>query len=242
MAGAAIPIKEAFYPTQFALALLSYLFVWFFAYTLNDYSDYEDDKKHKRKSKRPIASGKIKPKTARKLMYSFFVISLAIASIVSLAYMVVIASTAFVVLIYNHKHLACRNRMFYAVPLLWLMEFSRVVAGAFYNGYATNDWLILVALPTFYLFTYHFYWEDGKRFEDVKKSKLIFLFLSVALLSYWFINLTLNENRVIIFAAWFAITGAGMLLTRGANFDRQLKYSYYFIYVSLLALMAILWL
>jgi len=240
--GAIIPLRFSFDPILLLLALGSYNLLWFFAYALNDYLDYNEDKIHKRKALRPLPSGRISLSEAKTLILSFVIFSAILASLVSTPFLLVVLGTIIAILLYNSPQLCCRNRIYLAAPLLWFMEFFRLLAGAMHLGYMSNDWLLLLGLPTTYLFVYHFYWEDAKRFkQNLKLSKLVFLFASSFLIASWLLNLSFSLEIVAIFAMWSVVTVIGAYFVSKMPAYKQLKYSYYFTYLSLLSVMAILW-
>lgn len=227
-------------PATLTIALLSYLFCWFFVYSLNDYSDHEEDKKHKRKAKRPLPSGKISIKEAKGIMLFFLFASIILSLTIGTLFAFTILASILVGLAYNSKIIGGRTNKYLAIALLWAMEALRILSGATATGEVIVPITILLGLPSFYIFAYHFYWEDAKRFVGIKGSKLLFLFLSLIFVFLWLSEEIYDQYTVAILMCWMvslAILGKYYV---SADFEKQLKYSYYFIYISLLFVMILL--
>lgn len=217
------------------IAFTSYISIWFFAYSLNECSDYEEDKSHPLKSKRPIASGEMTLEEGKRILPILLTISLVLALFVNLTFLVVILSALVLILLYNNQSWKLRKRMVFAVPIIWLMEITRLLAGSVQNGHMPGEWFLLLGLPTTYIFGFHFYWEDAKRFGKSIKISQVALFIAAALLmGLWYFNLTFTPQLIAISIGCAAVGAVGLFLIRKMPFDKKvIYYQYHFLYLLL---------
>lgn len=131
------------------LAFLSFCLASSSIYVVNDYFDINEDRLHPKKSKRPLASGKIAIKTALVICFLFMLLSTAISFYVS-------KNLTFVISFYIVLNI------FYSI---WLKHFSlidvniiafgfvlRILAGAVAVSVISSKWILLLTyLLAFFL-------------------------------------------------------------------------------------------
>ncbi len=125
------------------LAFFSFSFVASSIYILNDLKDVEKDKAHPTKKNRPIASGKISPKTAK----YFFILTLTLSVIFGLAshnHNVLLL----VIAIYFIQNIAytyyLKNIAIIDVIVISVGFVLRLFAGAVVTGVSLSFWIILM--------------------------------------------------------------------------------------------------
>lgn len=110
-------------------------------YILNDIKDIEEDKHHPVKSKRPIASGQIKVKTAVVILIILLVLSLIISYLINLDLFILLIGYVILNILYSFKlkHISIIDITIIAIGFL-----IRVVAGAIITDVKLTIWIILV--------------------------------------------------------------------------------------------------
>lgn len=243
MMGAIVPLSQQLRWDLLALALLSYFSVWFFAYTLNDYIDIADDKKHKRKKSRPLASGKIDKEKAKKLMIYALVFSLVLALIVSFYYFIIMLAIVTVSLFYNTGPYRGRDCYSFAFVLLWLMQYLKIGAGFLSQGNLPTavpfQVYLFLALPTFYIFTYHYYWKDAKRFKNLKLGKIVSAALAGLLFLLFLIYLPQTTMGTVLLALLLSACLVEGLSLRKASFERRFRGATYLLYLTYIILILV---
>jgi geranylgeranylglycerol-phosphate geranylgeranyltransferase len=73
-----------------------------FTFLLNDYSDMQTDSKHRRKKSSPLLKGIVEPKTVLYTAYSFAVIGILLALILSLEFAFIVVLIIILSLLYSH--------------------------------------------------------------------------------------------------------------------------------------------
>lgn len=125
---------------QVLIAFFLFCFLTSGVYLLNDILDLNTDKAHPLKSKRPIASGMLKPSTALSFSLLFIVISLAFSFYLNWIFGLVALSYLVLNLIYSRylKHIVILDVM--AISLGFVL---RAVAGAVIIDVEISSWLIV---------------------------------------------------------------------------------------------------
>ncbi len=110
-------------------------------YILNDIKDIEEDKHHPVKSKRPIASGQVKVKTAVVILIILLALSLVISYFVNLDLFTLLIGYIALNILYSFKlkHISIVDITVIAIGFL-----IRVVAGAIITDVKLTIWIILV--------------------------------------------------------------------------------------------------
>ena len=112
-------------------------------YIFNDIKDLESDRNHLTKSKRPLASGKLKVSSAYILSIGMLAISLVGALLLDRIFLVILASYVVMNLAYSFKlkHVVIVDIM--AIALSFVL---RVVAGTVLADVRASDWLIICTM------------------------------------------------------------------------------------------------
>jgi decaprenyl-phosphate phosphoribosyltransferase len=112
-------------------------------YIINDYRDIENDRKHPKKSKRPLASGKVKPSVAIVICVVLVVIGSVIAWLVNrdLWFLFILGVYFFMNLGYSFglKNIAILDMLIVAIGFV-----LRVKGGAIVANEETTAWLIIM--------------------------------------------------------------------------------------------------
>lgn len=110
-------------------------------YILNDLYDIEQDKAHPEKSKRPIASGKIKPQRAIYIMALLIIVSLLFSFLLSTHLFFIIASYIFLNFLYSKwlKHIAILDINIIAIGFV-----LRLLAGTAVTEIILSIWILLM--------------------------------------------------------------------------------------------------
>lgn len=110
-------------------------------YILNDLYDIEQDKAHPEKSKRPIASGKIKPQHAIYIMVLLIIASLSFSFLLSIELFFIIASYILLNFLYSKwlKHIAILDINIIAIGFV-----LRLLAGTAVTEIILSIWILLM--------------------------------------------------------------------------------------------------
>lgn len=109
-------------------------------YLINDVVDTEKDKKHPTKSKRPIASGRLKPRDAVIISAILITASLTYAIIINIWFFLIALSYTVLVLLYSFK---LKNLVIFDVIAIAVGFVIRAVAGCLVIGVNISSWLII---------------------------------------------------------------------------------------------------
>jgi decaprenyl-phosphate phosphoribosyltransferase len=135
----------------FRLHSIELLVVGFFAfscfassiYIINDYRDIENDRKHPKKSKRPMASGKVKPSHGIIISFVLLLIGSILAYLVNTdLWFLFILGVYYIMNIgysFGLKNIAVLDMLIVAMGFL-----LRIKAGAIIANEETTDWLIIM--------------------------------------------------------------------------------------------------
>ncbi|MDP2691969.1 MAG: decaprenyl-phosphate phosphoribosyltransferase [Candidatus Gracilibacteria bacterium] len=135
-------------------------------YVLNDLMDYEKDRIHPDKKKRPIPSGRVTTVQAFFLWFALLLLTVVAASFMSPAFLIVIAGYVLMTVAYS---LFFKRILFLDVILIALGFVFRVLGGGIAIGVVVSDWMIVLV----FLFT--LFLAISKRRQEIrnleKKSK-----------------------------------------------------------------------
>lgn len=152
----------------FNVPKLEHLIAGFFAfsfvastiYILNDYRDIQDDRKHPIKSKRPLASGKIKPATALIIAAFLLVTGFTIAIFADPSY-VFVAILGFYFTMNIAYSLGLKNISVLDIIIIAIGFVLRIKAGGYIAGVDVSPWLTLMVLLL------SLFMAIGKRRDDI---------------------------------------------------------------------------
>lgn len=130
-------------------------------YLFNDLMDRESDQKHAVKSLRPLAAGKLSPKSALILTAGLVVISLAIGSLLPILYQVILIFYLVLTFLYSWK---LKHLPMVDVLLLAIFYTLRILAGAFAMQIEPSAWLVAFSV---FIFTSL---AHLKRYNELKDS------------------------------------------------------------------------
>jgi 4-hydroxybenzoate polyprenyltransferase len=113
------------------------------SYILNDIIDYEEDRVHPIKSKRPIAAGRVTKKTAGIVAVPLIIVSLFFARFINDAFFYVCALYIAMMIFYSItvKHIVILDVLFVAIGYV-----LRAIAGAVAIRVEISSWLLLCTL------------------------------------------------------------------------------------------------
>lgn len=150
-----IPVvfSRRFVDPDLALTSLAAVFVFILAssstYVLNDLLDYEKDRMHPDKKKRPIASGRVSFPAAIALWIVLTTLAVGSAYTISMSFLVIIVGYLLMTMSYS---LYLKRILFLDVILIALGFVFRVLAGGVAVEVIVTDWMIvLVFLFTLFL-------------------------------------------------------------------------------------------
>jgi 4-hydroxybenzoate polyprenyltransferase len=111
-------------------------------YLINDILDKENDKRHPRKSKRPIASGRLKTSTASIFVIIFLILSFIGAILINIRFLLISASYFILMLSYSLflKHLIIVDVLVISIGFV-----IRAIAGCLAISVFISPWLIICA-------------------------------------------------------------------------------------------------
>ncbi|WP_408869317.1 decaprenyl-phosphate phosphoribosyltransferase (plasmid) [Clostridium perfringens] len=125
------------------LTFISFCFISSTVYIMNDIVDIEKDKKHPKKCKRPIASGKVSIPKAISIGILLCIISLAIAFSLKTSILIIIILYLLNNIAYSFK---IKNLVIIDVFSIAFGFIFRVLAGSFATGVPASNWIILCTL------------------------------------------------------------------------------------------------
>jgi len=137
---------SVFVPSNITVLFEGFIAFCFFAssiYIINDYRDIEDDRKHPKKSKRPLASGKVNKKAAVIICVLLIVAGIVLAYFAdhSLQFLFILGIYFFMNLAYS---MGIKNIAILDILILAAGFVLRVKAGAIISEVDTTDWLIVM--------------------------------------------------------------------------------------------------
>lgn len=214
-----------FVPSNIGLLIEGFVAFCFFAssiYIINDYRDIEDDRKHPKKSKRPLASGKVNKKAA------VFICVLLLAAGIILAYLSDHSfQFLFILGIYFFMNLAysmgIKNIAILDILILAAGFVLRVKAGAIIAEVDTTDWLIVMT------FLLSLFMAIAKRRDDMllKLSTGTDMRKSMSGYNLDFLNTMLGLFSAILIVAYINYTVSPITMARLRTY--RLYYSSLFV-------------
>ena len=137
----ALKITDMALVTQAFVAFISFSLSASAVYTLNDYYDIEEDKKHPKKRFRPLASGAINKSQAITIMISLFVVGFTIMAFLSLQGLAILATYVVMNIAYSYylKHIAILDVTTIAIGFV-----LRLFVGSAVTGIALSMWIVIM--------------------------------------------------------------------------------------------------
>ena len=188
----------------FVLSKIEMLFIGFLAfscfassiYIINDYRDIENDRKHPVKSKRPLASGKVKPSHAIVICILLLIIGsgLAMAANSDCWFLFILGVYFFMNLAYSFglKNIAILDMLIVATGFL-----LRVKSGAIIANLETTAWLMIMT------FLLALFMAIGKRRDDILLQDTSGTAMRKSLNGY---NLSFLDTMLGLFSAIIIVT------------------------------------
>ncbi len=221
---------QFFVPSRIPHILEGFIAFCFFAsgiYIINDYRDIEDDRKHPVKSKRPLASGKVKKPAAVILCISliFTGILLGYLADTNFLFLFILGLYFFINLFYSF---GLKNIAILDILMLSSGFVLRVKGGAVISKVDTSEWLIIMT------FLLSLFMAIAKRRDDLllKSSTGTDMRKSMSGYNLDFLNTMLGLSSAIIIVAYINYTVSPMTVMRlGTN---RLYYSSLFVIAGLM--------
>lgn len=224
----------------FVLENIEYLVGGFFSfsflassiYIINDYRDIEDDRKHPKKSKRPLASGKVKKSTGLILAIVLLLAGVLIGYIVDNS-----GKFLFLLGIYYLLNLGysfgLKNISIVDIMIVAAGFVLRVKGGAVIGHIDTTEWLIIMT------FLLALFMAIGKRRDDVMLKQSTGTDMRKAIKGYTleYLNIVLGLVCAIIIVAYINYTVSGALYK---EFGHRLYYTSLFVIAGVLRYLQII--
>ncbi|MBS1600335.1 MAG: UbiA prenyltransferase family protein [Bacteroidetes bacterium] len=214
-----------FVPSKIGVLIEGFFAFCFFAssiYIINDYRDIEDDRKHPKKSKRPLASGKVKKNAAVIICILLIVIGtgLAYLSDHSFQFLFILGIYFFMNLAYS---MGIKNIAILDILILAAGFVLRVKAGAIIAEVDTTDWLIVMT------FLLSLFMAIAKRRDDMllKLSTGTDMRKSMSGYNLDFLNTMLGLFSAILIVAYINYTVSPITMARLRTY--RLYYSSLFV-------------
>jgi decaprenyl-phosphate phosphoribosyltransferase len=201
-------------------------------YIINDYRDIEDDRKHPVKSKRPMASGKVKPSHAIVIFVFLIIIGGGFAYIANpdLQFLFVLGAYFVVNLAYSFglKNIAILDMLILAAGFVF-----RVKGGAIITHVDSSEWLIIMT------FLLALFMAIGKRRDDLllKEVSGTEMRKSVSGYNLEFLNTMLGLFSAIIIVAYISYTVSPKTVHRLGTY--RLYYSSVFVIAGIMRYMQV---
>jgi decaprenyl-phosphate phosphoribosyltransferase len=214
-----------FVPSNIGLLLEGFAAFCCFAssiYIINDYRDIEDDRKHPKKSKRPLASGKVNKKAAIFICIGLIVTGILLAhfSDPSFQFLFILGIYFFMNLAYS---LGIKNIAILDILILAAGFVLRVKGGAIIAEVDTTDWLIVMT------FLLSLFMAIAKRRDDMllKLSTGTDMRKSMSGYNLDFLNTMLGLFSAILIVAYINYTVSPFTMARLGTY--RLYYSSLFV-------------
>ena len=201
-------------------------------YIINDYRDIEDDKRHPKKSKRPLASGKVKKSTGLILAFVLLVAGVIIGFLVdeSRKFLFLLGIYYLLNLGYSFglKNISIVDIMIVAAGFV-----IRVKGGAVIGKIDTTEWLVIMT------FLLALFMAIGKRRDDVMLKLSTGNDMRKAIKGYTidYLNVVLGLVCAIIIVAYINYTVSGGLYK---EFGHRLYYTSLFVIAGVLRYLQII--
>lgn len=144
---AGLVFSRQFYYTESIIISIFAFFIFSFlssgTYILNDIFDYEEDKIHPVKSKRPIAAGRVKREPAWIISILLIIISLFLSRLINVPFFYACLIYSIMIILYSLKikHIIILDVLFVAIGYV-----LRAIAGAVAIRVEISSWLLLCTL------------------------------------------------------------------------------------------------
>ncbi|WP_428329461.1 decaprenyl-phosphate phosphoribosyltransferase [Mucilaginibacter sp.] len=201
-------------------------------YIINDYRDIDDDRKHPLKSKRPLASGKVKPSYAIIICIVLIILGSALAVLANpnCHFLFILVVYFFLNLAYSFglKNIAILDMLILATGFV-----LRVKGGAIITHVDSSDWLIIMT------FLLALFMAIGKRRDDLllKASSGTEMRKSVSGYNLEFLNTMLGLFGAIIIVAYISYTVSPRTIVRLGTY--RLYYSSLFVIAGIMRYMQV---
>jgi decaprenyl-phosphate phosphoribosyltransferase len=201
-------------------------------YIINDYRDIEDDRKHPKKSKRPLASGKVSKTTGLLVAVLLFVAGGALGYFVDAS-----GKFLFLLAIYYALNLGysfgLKNISIVDIMIVAAGFVLRVKGGAVILRIDTTEWLIIMT------FLLALFMAIGKRRDDVMLKLSTGTDMRKAIKGYTldYLNIVLGLVCAIIIVAYINYTVSGALYK---EFGHRLYYTSLFVIAGVLRYLQII--
>jgi len=201
-------------------------------YIINDYRDIEDDRKHPVKSKRPLASGMVKPANAIGILIVLIISGCGLAYVANpgLEFLLVLGVYFVVNLAYSFglKNIAILDMLILASGFVF-----RVKAGAIITHVDCSEWLIIMT------FLLALFMAIGKRRDDLllKESSGTEMRKSVSGYNLEFLNTMLATFSAILIVAYIGYTQSPKTINRLGTY--RLYYSTLFVIAGMMRYMQV---
>ncbi|MDO3642863.1 decaprenyl-phosphate phosphoribosyltransferase [Mucilaginibacter sp. L3T2-6] len=201
-------------------------------YIINDYRDIEDDRKHPTKSKRPLASGKVKPSHAIVMLVVLIILGTGFgyAANPGLGFLLVLGVYFLLNLAYSFglKNIAILDMLILSAGFVF-----RVKGGGIITHTDTTEWMIIMT----YLLA--MFMALGKRRDDLllKETSGTEMRKSVNGYTMEYLNLMLGLFSAIIIVAYISYTQSPKTINRLGTY--RLYYSSVFVIAGIMRYMQI---
>lgn len=201
-------------------------------YIINDYHDIENDRKHPTKSKRPLASGHVRPSHAILICVLLIIAGCGLGYIANPQFQfLLVLGVYFVVNIaysFGLKNIAILDMLLLASGFVF-----RVKGGAIIAHVDSSEWLIIMT------FLLALFMAIGKRRDDVllKESSGADMRKSVSSYSLEYLNVMLGLFSAIIIVAYISYTQSPKTINRLGTY--RLYYSSVFVIAGIMRYMQV---
>jgi decaprenyl-phosphate phosphoribosyltransferase len=221
---------QFFVPSRIPHILEGFIAFCFFAsgiYIINDYRDIEDDRKHPVKSKRPLASGKVKKPAAVILCICLILAGILLGYMAdsNFLFLFILGLYFFINLFYSF---GLKNIAILDILMLSSGFVLRVKGGAVISKVDTSEWLIIMT------FLLSLFMAIAKRRDDLllKSSTGTDMRKSMSGYNLEFLNTMLGLSSAIIIVAYINYTVSPMTVMRLGTY--RLYYSSLFVIAGLM--------
>ncbi|HTB25915.1 MAG TPA: decaprenyl-phosphate phosphoribosyltransferase [Puia sp.] len=221
---------QFFVPSRIPHILEGFIAFCFFAsgiYIINDYRDIEDDRKHPVKSKRPLASGKVKKPAAVILCICLILAGILLGYLAdsNFLFLFILGLYFFINLFYSF---GLKNIAILDILMLSSGFVLRVKGGAVISKVDTSEWLIIMT------FLLSLFMAIAKRRDDLllKSSTGTDMRKSMSGYNLDFLNTMLGLSSAIIIVAYINYTVSPMTVMRLGTY--RLYYSSLFVIAGLM--------
>jgi len=214
---------------QFALLLGGFVAFSFLAssiYIINDYRDIEDDRKHPKKSKRPLASGRVKKGVGLAIFFVLAIGGLVISYLLDPSFKFLFITGIYFALNMGYCF-GLKNISILDILIVSTGFVLRVKGGAALTGIHTTEWLIIMT------FLLALFMAIAKRRDDVMLKVATGTDMRKAIKGYnlEFLNVMLGLICAILIVAYINYTVSGTLYK---EFGWRLYYTSLFVIAGIM--------